>query len=91
MGLLHDRPICFWCDKPIEDNNFVFAAACDHDTCPSAVWHPLCLMDWRQHRDEALARRKQWFENHRVQVEIQIARRDGGEPEDPPPGVLPGE
>lgn len=86
---LHDRPICWQCDLPIEGNDFVFAAPCDHEECPSAVWHPLCLMEWRQHRDEALTKRQRWLEEHLVRVEVQIARLDGGEPEEPPPGILP--
>jgi hypothetical protein len=80
---LHERPICYQCDSPIEENaEILFAAPCDHDRCPSAVWHGLCLMQWREHREVLLERRRQWLSEH--YVSIQIWRPDGGTPEPPP-------
>ena len=87
MGL-QDRPICFHCDTPIESNDFVFCAPCDHEECPSVVFHPICLMEWRQHRDEAEARRRRWHEEHIVAIHAHIERRDGGQPEPPPDGLF---
>ena len=47
-------PVCNACEKPITDS-VVYAATCDHDACPSACWHGVCLMEWRDERDEAEA------------------------------------
>jgi hypothetical protein len=37
------------CDNIIEHSP-VFEAPCGHDDCPSAVFHGICLMEWRDHR-----------------------------------------
>ena len=84
---LHDKPLCFSCVRPVEYDP-VFASPCDHDTCPSSVFHPLCLMDWRQHREEHFRRRAQWLAEHTVAVQINIQRHGGGDPQ-PPPQLFP--
>ncbi len=45
------RPVCALCSESIEDD-FVYEAPCGNDDCPSAVWHPECLMDWREMTEE---------------------------------------
>lgn len=53
--MMQDRPVCFRCCETIE-NDFVFEALCGHERCPSAVMHPLCLMDFREEREQAAER-----------------------------------
>ena len=48
---VQDTPICFDCHEPV-DSSLVFEAPCGHDGCPSAVFHGLCLMRWRELRQE---------------------------------------
>lgn len=60
---LHERPLCFDCVKPVEYDP-IYAAPCDHQDCPSAVFHPLCLMRWRERRDEAFREFRRWLEKH---------------------------
>lgn len=46
---MQERPVCFGCDEAVDDPvSMVFEAPCGHDTCPSAVFHGLCLMEWRE-------------------------------------------
>jgi hypothetical protein len=46
----------------------VFEAPCGHDQCSSAVWHGICLMEWRERRQEyvAMIRKmmREWYEQH---------------------------
>jgi hypothetical protein len=53
-AVLHDLPVCFDCQTRIE-NSPVFAAICGHATCPSVVFHGLCLMEWREKQQRAAA------------------------------------
>jgi hypothetical protein len=39
----------------------VFEAPCGHDKCCSAVFHGICLFDWRERR----AKWEQWFKEVR--------------------------
>jgi len=50
--MMQDRPVFFRCCETIE-NDFVFEALCGHERCPSAVMHPLCLMEFRDERAAA--------------------------------------
>lgn len=59
---MQDRPICFQCDEPIQTNaELIFEAPCGHEKCCSAVFHPLCLFDWRERRQKW----EEWFEQVR--------------------------
>lgn len=49
---MQDRPICFKCHELIEHSE-VYEAPCGHDTCPSAVFHGICLMEFREQRESA--------------------------------------
>lgn len=64
---MQDRPVCFECVEPIEHSP-VFESPCGHETCASATFHGLCLMSWREKRDEIVERMKQihkrWVEEH---------------------------
>jgi hypothetical protein len=64
---IQSRPICFGCDERIEHDP-LFEAPCGHDGCSSAVFHGLCLMEWRERRQQwEEARRifwRQWVEQH---------------------------
>ena len=67
---MQERPICFECGEPIEHSP-VFEAPCGHDECRSAVFHGLCLMEFRERRETGerfevvgLLVRKAWSEEH---------------------------
>ena len=47
---MQDRPVCFKCHNTIEHSP-VWEAPCGHDDCPSAVFHGLCLMEFRDERE----------------------------------------
>lgn len=49
---MQDRPVCFDCTETIEHSP-VYEAPCGHETCPSAVFHGLCLMQFRERRESA--------------------------------------
>jgi len=57
---VQERPVCWGCDERIEHSP-VFAAPCDHDECPSAVFHGVCLMEWREHREQAIQAARRLF------------------------------
>ena len=57
------RPVCFYCASVV-DYDPIFAAPCDHEDCASAVFHGVCLMDWRDHRQEVFQRVQRWFQEH---------------------------
>lgn len=56
-------PVCWLCEEEV-DTDPVFEAICGHDDCPSAVFHPLCLMGWRERREEAYKVVREFIENH---------------------------
>lgn len=56
-------PRCAGCSEPVEIDP-VYAAPCDHEHHPSMVWHGLCLMDWREHRDRMKAAFQRWAARH---------------------------
>lgn len=60
---VQDRPVCFGCGRTV-DHDPVFAAPCDGDRCPSVVFHGLCLMRWRERRDEARSAIRRWATEH---------------------------
>jgi hypothetical protein len=48
---MQDRPVCFSCEEPIKTNaEMVFESLCGCDHHPSAVFHGICLFDWRDTR-----------------------------------------
>lgn len=53
------RPVCFWCEEIVEYDP-IFCAPCDHEDCRSAVFHGLCLMSWREHREAAIKEFRKW-------------------------------
>lgn len=66
---MQDRPVCFQCNKPVETNaEMVFEAPCGHPDHSSAVFHGICLFDWRDRRasfaDYAKKMRDQCMEEH---------------------------
>lgn len=62
---LQERPVCFFlgCVEPIE-HDAVYEAPCGHPECPSAVFHPLCLMKWREHREHLEREIRRFVEQH---------------------------
>lgn len=54
--MIHERPNCFSCERPV-DYDPVFAPPFDDSpTSISAVFHGLCLMEWRDRRQEVMER-----------------------------------
>ena len=49
---MQDRPVCLKCTTTIEHSP-VWEAPCGHDGCASAVFHPLCLMEFREQRESS--------------------------------------
>lgn len=47
---MQDRPVCFECVEVVEYDP-VYEALCGHDKCPSACFHGLCLMEFRDRRE----------------------------------------
>lgn len=52
---MQDRPICFKCREAIEQDP-IYEAPCGHDRCPSVCFHGLCLMEFRDEREQASQR-----------------------------------
>lgn len=48
---MQDRPICFDCRNVIEHSP-IYEAPCGHDNCASAVFHGICLMEFRDRREK---------------------------------------
>lgn len=63
---MQNRPICWECVTKIETNaDMVFEAPCGHDDCVSVVFHGLCLMTWREKRDQIIKWvRERWEGTH---------------------------
>lgn len=64
---LQERPICFHfnCAEPISRNDeIVFEAPCGHLECPSAAFHGVCLMEFREHREHILEEARRFVEAH---------------------------
>lgn len=66
--MIQTKPFCFDCDTPVASlADAVFAPPwCDHEDCASAVFHGVCLMRWRERRDQV---------HQRVQAQIEAFRR----------------
>lgn len=67
--MIQTQPICFGCEERIESvTDAVFAPPwCDHPQCASASFHGLCLMTWRDRRQELrlqIERRMEEFRRH---------------------------
>lgn len=62
---LQEHPVCFFppCMKVI-DHNPVYEAPCGHEDCPSAVMHPLCLMEWREFKEDMEREIKRFIAGH---------------------------
>lgn len=57
-------PLCWGCTEEV-DTDPLYEAPCGHDEdCPTAVWHPACLVKWREHRDEAIQSIQRWASEH---------------------------
>lgn len=47
---MQDVPRCFGCKLPVEHDP-IYEAPCGHEgheQCASSVFHPMCLMQWRE-------------------------------------------
>ena len=54
-------PLCPGCTEEV-DTDPIYEAACGHDdTCITLVWHGLCLMEWREHRENIKGQLEQLF------------------------------
>lgn len=62
---MQDRPICYHCDEPIKTNSeMVFEAPCGCDEHSSAVFHAICLFDWRDRRRSIAERFRKMVASH---------------------------
>jgi hypothetical protein len=52
---VQDRPRCFECEYVVEYDAVYSPPFCEHEECSSAVFHGLCLMAWREKRDQRMA------------------------------------
>jgi hypothetical protein len=57
---MQEIPRCYGCQEQVEHDP-VYEAPCGHQEHPSCVFHPLCLMRWREARDEIKRQIRQWF------------------------------
>jgi hypothetical protein len=54
---MQDRPVCFSCEEEIERNSdMVFESPCGCGDHASAVFHAICLFDWRDRKKVIKAR-----------------------------------
>lgn len=60
---MQDYPICWDCGEQVESNP-IYEAICGHDECPSSIFHGLCLMRWREKREEVYKTIQKWFDEH---------------------------
>lgn len=57
-------PLCWGCTKEV-DTDPIYESLCGHDdTCPTSVWHGLCLMRWREEREEAFRKVREFIASH---------------------------
>lgn len=61
---MQQRAVCFDCAEEVEHSP-VYEAPCGHEGCPSAVFHGVCLMRWRERRDEVIETVMAYLANHR--------------------------
>lgn len=66
--MIQEVPRCFMCTEPVEHDP-VFEAPCGHEDAASGVFHPLCLMKWRENRDLAVKRAREYADQLRQQHE----------------------
>lgn len=64
IAIVQDRPVCFHCDTVVETGAVFAPPYCDHLECSSAVFHGLCLMEWREHLEALRERARQAQERH---------------------------
>ena len=67
-------PLCWNCLEDVQSDP-IYEAVCGHDDCPSNVFHPLCLMEWREKREEAIRQVMKFVSEHPM-------FREGPRPED---------
>lgn len=62
---LQEQPVCFFpaCGEVV-DHDPVFEAPCGHPAHPSAVFHPMCLMGWREYKDDMEREIKRFVSEH---------------------------
>lgn len=60
-----EKPVCSACAEEITDTevSLVFDSLCGHAECPSACWHPICLMEFREWRDAHQKKLREWLEH----------------------------
>ena len=68
---IHEVPICFSCEEQILYDP-VFAAPCDHEDHPSVVFHPLCLMEYRENRERRRNELNRFLATHRVNTVVEV-------------------
>lgn len=59
--MIQTFPRCFGCERQVEYGAVYAPPTCDHEECPSAVFHGLCLMEWRERREQLQERAREAF------------------------------
>jgi hypothetical protein len=62
---LQRHPVCFFppCGEAI-DHDPVYESPCGHEDHPSAVFHPICLMGWREYKEDMEREIKRFVSDH---------------------------
>jgi hypothetical protein len=61
-------PLCWECTEEV-DTDPIYEAPCGHDDrCPTVVFHGLCLMTWREKREEMEKILRRIIEKHFPEV-----------------------
>lgn len=76
--LFHRLPVCFARDGVVS-HDAVFAPLCEHEDCPSVVWHPICRMEFIDNVERRRQDLGHFLEGHRI-VGLIVEPTDG-EPE----------
>ena len=67
--MIHERPLCFAGDGVVTHDP-IFAPVCGHEDCPSAVWHPLCLMSFRENSERQRQDMARFLQHHEIIIGI---------------------
>lgn len=62
--MIQKQPICYQCSEPVEHDPVFAPPLCDHLDCSSAVFHGICLMEFREWREQRLAELREAMARH---------------------------
>lgn len=62
--MIQQAPVCYHCSEPVEGNPVYAPPLCDHQGCASAVFHGVCLMEFREWREDRMAELREAISRH---------------------------